>query len=93
MFLERYIAQDIDSAEVFHGIADFFHFFALKGPLRYRLLKIVWADSPNGMRVKVNIFLSVKVLLTKDAGLHSDTIHVNEVEKTWATVFKLNVSF
>jgi hypothetical protein len=43
------------------------------------------------MRVKVNIFLFVKVLLTKDAGLHPDTI--NEGEQTWATVFKVNVSF
>jgi hypothetical protein len=51
MFLEGYIAQDIDSTEVFCRIADFCRFFALQDFLRNRPLKIVWADSPLAVRV------------------------------------------
>jgi hypothetical protein len=45
-FFEGYITQDIDSAEVFHGIDNFCRFFALKDFLSYRLLKIVGQICP-----------------------------------------------
>jgi hypothetical protein len=55
MFFEGYITHDIDSAEVFHGIDNFCQFFALKDFLSFRSKKMVWADLPTAMRVRVDV--------------------------------------
>jgi hypothetical protein len=54
MFFEGYISQNLDSAEVSHGIGIFCRFFALKDFLSYRPLKKVWADPPTAVRFRVN---------------------------------------
>jgi hypothetical protein len=54
MFFEGYITQDIYSAEGFRGIDYFCRSFALKDFLSYNSLKIVWADLPTAVRVRVN---------------------------------------
>ncbi len=54
MFLEGYIAPDMDSAEFLHGMADICQFFAFKNFLTYRPKKKVWADWPTIERVRVN---------------------------------------
>jgi hypothetical protein len=53
VFFEGYTIQYNDSAEVFHGIERFCHFFLLKDILSYRPLKIVWTDPPTALRVRV----------------------------------------
>ncbi len=53
VFFEGYITHDINSAEVSHGIDISCRYFALKDFLSYRPLKIVGADLPTAMRVRV----------------------------------------
>jgi hypothetical protein len=54
MFCEGCRTHDIDSAEVFNGVDSFGRYFALKGFLNNRSLKLVWADPPIAVTVRVN---------------------------------------
>jgi hypothetical protein len=53
-FIEGYITQDLDPAEVVFGIGIFCRFFALKDFLSYGPLKQVWADPPTAVRFRDN---------------------------------------
>jgi hypothetical protein len=52
-FLKGYTAEEINSEDIFRGIAYFFRFFALKTFLSYLPLKVVWADPPTPVSVRV----------------------------------------
>jgi hypothetical protein len=52
-FFEGYITQRIYSADIFRGIANYFTIFLLKTFLTCRPLKVVWANLPTAVRVRV----------------------------------------
>ncbi len=60
-----------DSEENIRGIDNFCRFFALTDFLSYRPLKIVWADLPMTVRVRVRKYMSQPILLSNRANLYS----------------------